>query len=41
VTYVPFGDTQTKPEGDAYVMDTLRQGYTKDFTHTETAWASR
>jgi hypothetical protein len=35
VTYVPFGDTQTKSEGDAYVMDTLRQGYTKDFTHTE------
>lgn len=35
VTYLPFGDTQSKPEGDAYVMDTLRQGYTKDFTHTE------
>lgn len=35
VTYVPFGDTQSKPEGDSYVMDTLRQGWTKDFTHTE------
>lgn len=35
VTYVPFGDTQDKPEGQPYVMDTLRQGYTKDFTHTE------
>lgn len=35
VTYVPFGDTLSKPEGEAYVMDTLRQGYTKDFTHTE------
>ena len=35
VTYVPFGDTQSKPEGEAFTMDTLRQGYTKDFTHTE------
>jgi hypothetical protein len=35
VTYVPFGDTVSKPEGEAFVMDTLRQGYTKDFTHTE------
>lgn len=35
VTYVPFGDTQSKPEGEPYAMDTLRQGYTKDFTHTE------
>ena len=35
VTYVPFGDSQSKPEGEAYAMDTLRQGYTKDFTHTE------
>jgi hypothetical protein len=35
VSYVPFGDTQTKGEGDPYVMDELRQGYTKDFTHTE------
>lgn len=35
VSYVPFGDTQNKPEGETYVMDTLRQGYTKDFTHTE------
>jgi hypothetical protein len=35
VTYVPFGDTQSKPEGEAYAMDQLTQGYTKDFTHTE------
>ena len=35
VTYVPFGDTVAKDEGDAYSMDQLRQGYTKDFTHTE------
>jgi hypothetical protein len=35
VTYVPFGDTQSKGEGEPYAMDTLRQGYTKDFTHTE------
>ena len=35
VTYVPFGDTIAKAEGDAYSMDTIRQGYTKDFTHTE------
>src|SRR5689334_21477814 len=35
VTYVPFGDTVSKAEGETYVMDTLRQGYTKDFTHTE------
>ena len=35
VTYTPFGDTQSKPEGEAYAMDVLRQGYTKDFTHTE------
>jgi hypothetical protein len=35
VTYVPFGDTQSKPEGETFVMDTLRQGNTKDFTHTE------
>ena len=35
VTYVPFGDTQAKAEGDAYAMDQIRQGYTKDFTHTE------
>ena len=35
VTYVPFGDTQTKGEGEAFAMDTLRQGYTKDFLHTE------
>ena len=35
VTYVPFGDTLSKPEGEPYVMDQLREGYTKDFTHTE------
>src|SRR3990167_124031 len=35
VSYVPFGDTLTKGEGDPYVMDTLRQAHTKDFTHTE------
>lgn len=35
VTYVPFGDTQNKPEGETYAFDELRQGYTKDFTHTE------
>src|SRR5262245_27183756 len=35
VTYVPFNDTVSKPEGEPFVMDTLRSGYTKDFTHTE------
>jgi hypothetical protein len=35
VTYVPFGDTISKPEGEAFVMDQLQQGYTKDFLHTE------
>ena len=35
VTYVPFGDTQAKAEGDSFAMDQIRQGYTKDFTHTE------
>src|SRR5689334_18182813 len=35
VTYVPFGDTLSKPEGEAFVMDQLQQGYTKDFLHTE------
>lgn len=35
VTYVPFGDTVSKGEGEAYAMDQLTQGYTKDFTHTE------
>jgi hypothetical protein len=35
VTYVPFGDTLSKPEGEPYVMDQIRQGYTKDFVHTE------
>ena len=37
VTYVPFGDTQSKTEGAPYAMDELRQGYTKDFIHTENA----
>lgn len=35
VSYVPFGDTQGKIEGAPYYMDQLRQGYTKDFVHTE------
>lgn len=35
VTYVPMGDTQSKGEGDPYVMDSIRSGYTKDFVHTE------
>ena len=35
VTYVPFGDTQSKPEGETYAMDSLRAGYQKDFVHTE------
>ena len=35
VTYVPFGDTQAKGEGEVYAQDFLRQGNTKDFTHTE------
>lgn len=35
ITYVPFGDTQSKPEGETYAFDTLRSGYIKDFTHTE------
>lgn len=35
VTYVPFGDTQAKVEGAPFSMDTLKQGNTKDFTHTE------
>lgn len=35
VTYVPFGDTQNKPEGNPYAMDFLKQGNTKDFLHTE------
>ena len=32
---MPFGDTQTKGEGETYAFDQIRQGYTKDFTHTE------
>jgi hypothetical protein len=39
VSYVPFGDTQAKVEGDAYATDQIRQGYTKDFTHTENGLA--
>lgn len=35
VTYVPFGDTQSKVEGDVFPLDFLRQGNTKDFIHTE------
>lgn len=35
VSYVPFGDTQPKAEGAPYAIDELRQGYTKDFIHTE------
>jgi len=35
VTYVPFGDSQNKPEGETYAFDLMRSGYTKDFTHTE------
>lgn len=35
VSYVPFGDTQAKPEGQPFALDELRQGWTKDFTHTE------
>jgi hypothetical protein len=35
VSYVPFGDTQTKAEGQPFALDQLRQGWTKDFTHTE------
>lgn len=35
VSYVPFGDTQTKAEGQSFALDELRQGWTKDFTHTE------
>ncbi len=39
VTYVPFGDTQSKNEGDAYATDEITSGYTKDFTHTENGLA--
>lgn len=35
ITYVPFGDTQSKDEGQPYAFDMIRQGNTKDFTHTE------
>ena len=37
VTYVPFDQTVSKPEGEAYTMAQLLEGYTKDFTHTEMA----
>ncbi len=39
VTYVPFGDTVAKAEGDNYAVDQIRQAYTKDFTHTENGLA--
>ena len=39
ISYVPFGDTQAKAEGDAYATDEIRQAYTKDFTHTENGLA--
>lgn len=35
VTYVPFNVTTSKPEGQTYAFETLRQAHTKDFTHTE------
>jgi hypothetical protein len=35
VTYVPFSQTATKPEGQPYAFENIRQGFTKDFTHTE------
>lgn len=35
VTYVPFNESVDKGEGNPYVMDTMRQGHTKDFIHTE------
>lgn len=34
-TTVPFGDVPEKAEGAPYTMDSLRGGYTKDFTHVE------
>jgi hypothetical protein len=34
VSYVPFNESLTKGEGEPFVMDTLREGYTKDFLHT-------
>src|SRR5574342_72878 len=39
ITYVPFGDTQAKAEGDSYAVDEIRQAYSKDFTHTENGLA--
>lgn len=39
VSYVPFGDTQSKPEGQPYALDQIEQGWTKDFTHTENGLA--
>ncbi len=35
VSYVPFGDTQSKAEGAPYALDQITQGWTKDFVHTE------
>lgn len=35
LSYVPFDQSVDKPEGEAYVMDLIRPGHTKDFTHTE------
>jgi hypothetical protein len=35
VTMVGMGDAPEKPEGQAFTTDMIRQGYTKDFTHTE------
>jgi len=39
VTYVPMGDTVTKPEGEPYATSLIAPGYTKDFTHTENGLA--
>ena len=35
LTMVGMGDIPEKPEGAPYTTDFIRQGYTKDFTHTE------
>ena len=35
MTMTPFGDVPLKPEGNAYTLDLIRAGYTKDFTHLE------
>ena len=39
VTYVPMGDTQPKPEGEAFATSQIASAYTKDFTHTENGLA--